>query len=109
MARAAEVVVTAAAEKSGKLITHPHVARGRRSLSISLLRALLPPTLLTNDPAAKSTIGGAAVGAKQSNESIVPIHLAETAMETNYEDMWDVVLPIYGALRKMHRLRKGGD
>jgi len=23
----------------------------------------------------------------------------ETAMETNYEDMWDVVLPIYGALR----------
>ena len=30
-------------------------------------------------------------------------------METNYEDMWDVVLPIYGALRKMHRLRKGGD
>jgi len=23
----------------------------------------------------------------------------ETAMDTNYEDMWDVVLPIYGALR----------
>ena len=42
-------------------------------------------------------------GAEQSNESIVPIHLAETAMETNYEDMWSVVLPIYGALRKSQR------
>ena len=28
------------------------------------------------------------------------IHLAETLLDNNHEAMWDVVLPIYGALRK---------
>ena len=30
----------------------------------------------------------------------LPIHLAETLLDANYEDMWNVVLPMYGALRK---------
>ena len=64
------------------------------------LPALRLPLSLTK-PAKNST--------KQPNESLKsinrfpnhsPPHLAETALDTNHEDMWSVVLPIYGALRK---------
>ena len=68
------------------------------------LPALRLPLSLTK-PAKNST--------KQPNESIKsikrfpnhsPPHLAETALDTNHEDMWNVVLPIYGALRKTRAL-----